>query len=395
MNIDLPSYVKQVMNQLISSGYEAYLVGGAIRNHLMEYPIKDFDLTTNATPEQMTFVFKGYPIIPTGIQHGTLTVLSQGHPIEITTYRVDGEYKDHRHPQKVSFSTSLQEDCARRDFTINALCFNEEEGIIDFFQGKEDLKEKRIRCIGDPNQRFQEDALRILRALRFAARLDFSIEEKTAQAMRDQKSLLKYISKERIHSEITQLFSYPKSGGFLEEYFKIFEVAIPQLSSLNKELIFPAIQKEGLTQIARLSLLFSSLEQPLKVLKELTFSNKEIHQIISIIEHQDLAMVSDYDGYRILSVFGNIQDYLSYRVSLDSSLNYSELSTWLLHLSKQPIPLSLSELKFNGKDALELGYQGIEIKQLLESLLDLCMKEELVNLHSVLKEYAKKKRDSL
>ena len=186
MELDLPKYIQKLIHELQNHGYEAYLVGGAIRNHLLGYPIKDYDLTTNATPAEMMRVFQNYPTIPTGIQHGTLTVLSQGHPIEITTYRVDGEYQDHRHPNQVQFSSSLKEDCARRDFTINALCYHQQEGLVDFFQGQRDLEKRLIRCIGKAEDRFEEDALRILRALRFAARF----REKNAVKIAENKTAI-------------------------------------------------------------------------------------------------------------------------------------------------------------------------------------------------------------
>lgn len=393
MELDLPKYIQKLIHELQNHGYEAYLVGGAIRNHLLGYPIKDYDLTTNATPAEMMRVFQNYPTIPTGIQHGTLTVLSQGHPIEITTYRVDGEYQDHRHPNQVQFSSSLKEDCARRDFTINALCYHQQEGLVDFFQGQRDLEKRLIRCIGKAEDRFEEDALRILRALRFAARLNFEIEKETAQAMFKKKDLLAFISKERIHSEIIQLFSYPKSGQFLEPYFDIFISAIPSLSQIQKEVVFKVIQKEPLSQISRLALLFSTLSDYHSVLKNFTFSNQEIQKIETILQYQSLPIKEDYDGYRILSLFSNVEDYLLYRVALTESLDYSSLLSWLKQLKEKPIPTSLSELKFNGYDAKKLGYEGIEIKKLLNELLDLCMQEKIVNHHQELLKYAQNKKD--
>ncbi|MBW9212921.1 MULTISPECIES: CCA tRNA nucleotidyltransferase [Terrabacteria group] len=391
MELDLPKYVQELMQELESHGYEAYLVGGAIRNHLLAYPIKDYDLTTNATPEEMVRIFKQYPTIPTGIQHGTLTVLSKGHSIEITTYRVDGEYRDHRHPKQVQFSSSLQEDCARRDFTINALCYSKKNGLVDFFHGQKDLKEGCVRCIGNAQDRFKEDALRILRALRFAARLNFTIEEETAKAMFAKKNLLAFISKERIHAELTQLFTYTRSGQFLKQYFTIFVAAIPALANIQKEVVFKAIQKEPLSQISRLAILFSTVPNYHSVLKDFTFSNQEIHQIENILQYQSLPLQEDYDGYRILSYFENIEDYLLYRTALDASLDGAQLSSWFQKLKEKPIPTSLSQLQFTGHDAQALGYKGIEIKHLLQELLNLCMQEKLKNAHPILWEYAQKK----
>ena len=199
MKLEIPAYVKVLMDQLNDSGYECYIVGGAIRSMLLGLPVHDYDLTTNALPAQMKNVFTSNKTIDTGLKHGTLTVLSSHHPIEITTYRKDSTYQDHRHPDAVQFTSAIEEDCARRDFTINAFCYNDNDGILDFFDGRQDLKNHILRCIGDPSQRFEEDALRILRAVRFASQLHFEIEENTKNAIFAKKNLLSYISLERIH----------------------------------------------------------------------------------------------------------------------------------------------------------------------------------------------------
>ena len=174
--MNLPDYVLKAMNELKKAGYECFVVGGAVRSFFLNAPVHDYDLTTDALPSQMKQVFASWHTFDTGIQHGTITVLSDHHPLEITTYRKDSAYKDHRHPDHVEFTSALMEDCARRDFTINALCYDPQVGIRDFYGGQKDIENGIIRCIGDPFQRFDEDALRILRAIRFASQLSFDIE---------------------------------------------------------------------------------------------------------------------------------------------------------------------------------------------------------------------------
>ena len=158
MKLEIPEYVSILMKELNKHGYECFVVGGAIRSILLNKPVNDYDLTTSALPEETKQVFHAYHTIDTGLKHGTVTVVSKHIPVEITTYRKDAEYKDHRHPDEVIFTRTIKEDCARRDFTINALCYCEETGILDFFNGKEDIEKKIVRCIGDPYQRFEEDA---------------------------------------------------------------------------------------------------------------------------------------------------------------------------------------------------------------------------------------------
>ena len=206
MNIQIPSYVRDVMGVLDRAGYRAYVVGGSLRDLLRGVTPHDYDMTTNATPDEMLAVFSDYRVIPTGLAHGTVTVMSEGHPIEITTHRVDGSYTDARHPQTVSFTRELCEDLSRRDFTINAMAWHPETGVVDLFAGKEDLSARVIRAVGDPETRFREDALRILRAFRFAAQLDFEIDEATLAGAARAKEGLERISVERVFAEISRMF---------------------------------------------------------------------------------------------------------------------------------------------------------------------------------------------
>jgi len=209
MQILVPEKVNSIIRTLLQHGHEAYAVGGCVRDSLLDREADDWDITTSASPHEVKALFRR--TIDTGIQHGTVTVMLDKEGFEVTTYRVDGEYEDGRHPKEVVFTKSLEEDLKRRDFTINAMAYNEQTGMVDIFGGVEDLKNKIIRCVGVPGDRFDEDALRIMRAFRFSAQLGFSIDESTKQAAKERAENLKKISAERIRTELTKLLlsDYP------------------------------------------------------------------------------------------------------------------------------------------------------------------------------------------
>lgn len=215
----------KAINMLKNAGYEAYIVGGCVRDMVMGIDAHDYDVTTSALPSETKEVFKDERTIETGLKHGTLTVVLNGEALEITTYRIDGEYLDNRHPQSVSFTRNLQQDLSRRDFTMNALVYNDKEGVLDYFGGQDDIENRVIRAIGNPEKRFQEDALRILRGIRFSSVLGFSIEENTKKAMIRCKHLLHNISPERIAVEINKfvLGRYVKNA-ILENYEILGEI---------------------------------------------------------------------------------------------------------------------------------------------------------------------------
>lgn len=228
----IPDYVRAVMDVLSHNGFEVYAVGGCVRDSLLLKEPHDFDLTTSANPQQMKEAFCGFSVIETGISHGTLTVRSGGQNVEVTTFRTDGKYTDHRRPDSVSFTTSLKEDLSRRDFTVNALAYNDESGLVDLFGGQDDLEKRIVRCVGEPDRRFEEDALRILRALRFSAKLGFSIEQKTAQSMIKKRELLKSISAERVLSELSGILCGKGQTvtKLLLQFRDVFATVLPELS---------------------------------------------------------------------------------------------------------------------------------------------------------------------
>ena len=227
MKIQLPPKVNQIMQTLQANGFEAYAVGGCVRDSILGRKPDDWDITTSATPQETKQLFQ--KTFDTGIEHGTITVLLGKDAYEVTTYRVDGKYEDSRHPSEVTFTRSLKEDLLRRDFTMNAMAYNDKEGLVDIFGGMDDLQNRCIRCVGNAEERFREDALRILRAVRFAAQLDFEVEEETKQGIRRLAPTLANISAERIQVELVKMLVSPNPGLLRMAYeLGITQVILPE-----------------------------------------------------------------------------------------------------------------------------------------------------------------------
>lgn len=229
IKINIPAPVYFIIQELEKCGYEAYMVGGCVRDSVLGREPHDYDICTSARPDEILKVFPYEEIIPTGLQHGTVTILINDEAYEVTTYRIDGKYSDNRRPDKVEFTSNLIEDLKRRDFTINAMAYNPKTGLIDPFNGMEDIKNHIIRCVGNPKDRFSEDALRILRAIRFAAVLDFIIAEETHKAIIKLKDTLSNISMERINSEFCKIINSSNPEYYLNEYRDVISVFIPEL----------------------------------------------------------------------------------------------------------------------------------------------------------------------
>lgn len=228
----LPAGAKTILNRFHDAGYEAYLVGGCVRDALLGREPHDWDICTSAFPEETLSLFAQCKVIKTGIQHGTVLLMMEDGGYEVTTYRADGAYADHRHPVGVTFVRSLREDLARRDFTINAMAWSEETGYVDCFGGLDDLHRCLIRCVGEPERRFDEDGLRILRALRFAARFGWQLEPETEKALREQAHLLKNISGERILTELQGILTSPAAEAILRDYREVFAVILPEIAPM-------------------------------------------------------------------------------------------------------------------------------------------------------------------
>ena len=234
VRIALPKDVKHIIDVLMENGYEAYAVGGCVRDSILGRVPGDWDITTSALPMQVKGLFRR--TVDTGIQHGTVTVMLGRNGYEVTTYRIDGKYEDSRHPESVEFTPKLEEDLKRRDFTINAMAYNDEHGVVDIFDGVGDLQRKIIRCVGNAHDRFDEDALRILRAVRFSAQLGFGIEENTARAAKELAVNLKRISSERIHTEFNKMLKSPHPDYFsVADAIGIMEIVLPEYHVMSAE----------------------------------------------------------------------------------------------------------------------------------------------------------------
>lgn len=228
----IPEQIAEILAKLENAGFEAYVVGGCVRDEIMGKTAHDYDITSSAEPQETERVFAECRVVETGIKHGTVIVLYKGLSVEITTFRVDGDYPDGRHPSNVAFSKSIKDDLARRDFTINAIAYSPKRGLIDPFGGESDIRAQIIRCVGEPEKRFSEDALRVLRALRFSAELGFSIEDNTSRALFAKKETLEKVSKERTFSELKRLLCGENVKNVLIDYREIFAEIIPKLKNV-------------------------------------------------------------------------------------------------------------------------------------------------------------------
>ena len=228
----MPKGCKELINILHNNGYEAFLCGGAVRDSILGRPIHDYDVTTSATPDELMKVFKDKRIIETGLQHGTITIVIDGEAYECTTYRIDGDYSDSRRPDSVAFTRSLEEDLKRRDFTINAMAYNDEVGLIDPFNGMEDIENYKIRCVGRPEDRFSEDALRILRAIRFASQLEFVVDSDVSLNIHKMYKNLENVSIERINSEFCKIAASSDFYIQIGLFHEVFSLFVPEIKDM-------------------------------------------------------------------------------------------------------------------------------------------------------------------
>ncbi len=360
-----PPYLERVMSRLTAAGHAAFAVGGAVRDCLLGREPHDYDLTTSATPDEMAAVFSDMRTIPTGIAHGTLTVLSDGNPIEITTFRVDGGYSDGRHPDAVSFSRRLDDDLARRDFTVNALAWSKETGIVDLFGGTDDLRAGIIRAVGEPTRRFTEDALRILRAFRFAAKLGFTIENETFCAAVRLKDRLALVSAERIASELCGLLCAPhpapaltamKDAGILA---LILGVDIP---NENISLI-SRLPDEARLEV-RLGALLRGTNEPQKTLKKLKLSNKTVADAAEIAAAEPPANLTDCALRRFAAKYGTAREILMLCADENALSRFDGV------MAQKP-PLSISQLAVGGRELTGAKIaHGKELGEVIAHLLD-------------------------
>lgn len=421
MTMDMPKNVDTAINLLQSAGFEAYAVGGCVRDSLLGKTPNDWDITTSAKPEDMKSVFINFHCIDTGIKHGTVTVVIDDEPLEITTFRLDGEYEDNRHPKSVTFTSNLGADLGRRDFTVNAMAYSKMTGTVDLFGGQNDLKNKIIRCVGDPDRRFNEDALRILRALRFASALDFEIEEKTAQSLLKNCALLGNISEERIAKELLKLVCGKGAKRILTDFAPVLFEILPELQPMYKnshdnphhcydiyEHTLIAVESIDPEPTLRFAMLLHDCGKPaVKKFDENGVAHFYGHQRISAeISAQILArlkvsnkfrdeilfLVSNHDRWELYENTEKMPRYLSkfgldgvlkllrvmradvlaqsseYRYRLDQIADAEEIAK---NLAEQKPCLSLRELQINGRTLMDIGIpQGRKLGAVLAQLLD-------------------------
>lgn len=358
----IPSKVRLVIDRLCDNGYKAYIVGGCVRDILLGKIPHDFDVTTSAKPEEIINLFE--KTIPTGIKHGTVTVLIENEAIEVTTFRTEGVYTDNRRPDSVEFVSDLKEDLSRRDFTVNAMAYNDTEGVIDYFCGINDLEDKILRAVGNPEKRFKEDALRILRLFRFASTLNFEIHKNTFNAALECSHLLKNVSRERIFEELKK--------AVLGDNFKIFTPLIKSgaLEFLNITKI-PDFEKIKALKEYPLLCLYLSLQSD--ALFELKPSNKEKEyfktlDLLSLMPEPK----TDADIKEMLN--------LSSKDILTDFFILKELDTdKLKNVINSGEPYSIAHLKINGNDLIKMGYSGSEIGRILEHLRKAVVKDPQKN----------------
>jgi len=429
MEIRLPSWAEVALATLDGAGYEAYAVGGCVRDALLGRLLHDIDITTSATPEQVKAAFVGYPVIETGIKHGTVTVLVEHNPLEITTYRSEGGYGDGRHPDEVTFGCSLEEDLSRRDFTVNAMAYHPTRGLVDLYGGREDLARRVIRCVGEPTRRFGEDALRILRALRFSSVLDFDIDGETERALRATKDRIALVSVERITAELSRLLTGVRAGELLRRFPEVFGVFLPELllavsfdqhNYHHKYDVYThitAVVEATPPELAlRLAALLHDVGKPScfsmdgegvghfyghaalsaemaeQILRRLRFDNRTVDEVVTLIRYHDgpvegdkravrrkMAKLGREGFFRLLALqradcMGQADWLQAERLA-----HYDRLEKIAREICDADECLSVSKLAVNGHDLMALGYRGREVGDALRMLLDAVLAEQVKN----------------
>lgn len=428
MIINLPPQVLTIINQLENAGFQAFCVGGAVRDCVMGATPGDWDITTSATPQQTKQVLQGYKTIDTGLKHGTITAIVDKIPYEITTYRIDGEYDDNRHPLSVNFTKNLKDDLARRDFTINALAYNPSTGVVDYYNGTDDIYNSIIRTVGNPHKRFNEDGLRIMRALRFSATLGFNIEESTSKAIHQNKELLKNISAERLSAELVKLICGKNAYTVLMEYADVLSVIIPEIEPAVNfkqygkkhaydvwEHICHTVDTIPDNKILRLTMLLHDLgkvpthklnaegdstfknhaivggEMTKEILNRLKFDKKTVTRVTFLVTNHDFEppeskiklkhhlKTKTPDDIRTLLIIkksdrGALSE--SYR---DISAGTLQTLKWLEEIESNNECCTIEQLAVNGNDLIKQGITGANTGKALQTLLDAVIEEKVSN----------------
>ncbi len=431
MRIAIPQKAKYIIDTITEAGYEAYVVGGCVRDSILGRKPEDWDITTSAKPEQVKQLFRR--TIDTGIQHGTITVMLEKEGFEVTTYRIDGKYEDSRHPKEVTFTPNLEEDLKRRDFTINAMAYNEKEGLIDIFGGMEDIRQKTIRCVGEAQERFREDALRIMRAVRFSAQLGYTIEENTKKAITQLSPNLQNISAERIQVELVKLLVSPHPDYIRIAYETgVTRVILPEFDRMMNTLqnhphhkyhvgehTLHALEHVEPDKVLRLAMLFHDIGKPAtetvdesgishfkghptvgeemtkQILRRLKFDNDTIYKVSKLVRYHDYGNGVEPDMRivrRAVHKIGEDIFPLLFPVRYADIMAQSDylrqekldtLQAWKKcyeEIMEQKQCVSLKTLAVTGSDLIALGMKpGKEIGALLQELLELVLESPECN----------------
>ena len=429
MTIQLPEKVKRIIDTLQEHGYEAYAVGGCVRDSILGRVPDDWDITTSATPLETKALFAR--TFDTGIEHGTVTVLLDKDAFEVTTYRVDGKYEDSRHPSEVTFTRNLREDLLRRDFTINAMAYNDKEGLVDIFGGMDDIQTGTIRCVGNASERFGEDALRILRAVRFAAQLGFSIDEDTKKGIVELAPTLENISAERIQVELNKMLVSSNPGMIRVAYqLGITKVILPEFDALMEttqetphhmytvgEHTLKALEYVEPDKILRLTMLFHDIAKPImktvdengrahfkmhdvrgaemtkQILKRLKFDNDTMNKVVKLVLYHDYRMPAEPRNVR--RAMNKIEeDLFSYYLKVrkadtlaqseykreEKLTNISQVTRCYQEILEKRECVSLKTLAITGTDLIENGMKpGKELGEVLDRLLEIVLEHPEYN----------------
>lgn len=430
----IPPQVNTVFEMLEAAGFEAFLVGGAVRDYVRgDLPAQDWDITTNALPEQVEQVFAGFHLIETGLKHGTVTIVIDHEPIEITTYRMDGDYSDHRHPDSVSFTRNLKDNLDRRDFTMNALAYNPKTGVVDLVGGQADIAKGIIRCVGDPNRRFQEDGLRMLRALRFASVYGMTIEDATALAIHRNKDLLKEIAAERTLVELTKMLCGEGVAVIMRDFADVLAVPIPELAPMfgfeqhnphhDKDVwnhTIEVVEHIDCDPVLRWAALLHDIGKPPcfsigeggighffghaeqsatmaeSILNRLRFDNASKDRIVRLVRYHDMPITAERKLVkRLLSKHGENATRQLLELHKADTRGQSAICRHRLEifdaaysvltaLIQEGSCFSLKDLAVNGHDMIALGIRGVEIGKVLQKCLNAVLDEQVPNEHSAL-----------
>lgn len=439
LRIDIPKTIQLALDKLGKAGYEAYIVGGCVRDALLGVEPQDWDITTSAIPEEIQQIFNNYGQRDTGLKHGTVMIIFQNELIEITTFRIDHEYSDGRRPDSISYTSNVIEDLGRRDYTINA-CAMDGKQLVDPFGAREDIRNRLIRCVGDPVERFTEDSLRILRGIRFASTLNFTVEENTRRAMFECKGLLKNISWERIRVEFCKTLLGINVHDILIEFKDIISFMIPEIKEMidfeqhNKYHVYDvyqhslkAIELIDRDMVLRVTMFFHDIAKPIsfsldeemighfyghpkisaqitgKILKRMRFSNEDINTITQLIEfHNTEIGFTTKSVRRILSKLGEVQLRRLLKVKRADTMaknpmfvaggleTLDAIEGILDELIARDDCFTLADLKLDGYDLMGIGIpEGKKIGVILNKILDMVLKEEIENKREILMEKAK------